>query len=150
MKRNIFKKNFEEDPSDVGIEAERFCKAASIDSEEERFRMWNSFLKQNSDDSLVLIKASMKGFVSGVPENEILKYSELFYKEVLKVFDETDREYAETFYENLSPWVDDFHAELKKIKSLEHEKTKNQETWTKCLTVRQQKLKRKISKPFYQ
>lgn len=114
-KQELFDKQAIRDPESTKFMEKTF--KALIATEEERKKLWASYLNENNQDSVQLIEASMEGFNDdNIKRNEV--YNDLYFKELVNISRKREAEFAKAFYWGLFPNSDDFVYLKRKIEEV--------------------------------
>jgi len=87
------------DPSDKGKKAAFMVEVSKLENKEKN---WKSFVEGNTH-SLDYLRNGMQGFYWRSQKDSLIKYIDLFFDNVKKIFLTKDRQYAEAFFSNLFP-----------------------------------------------
>jgi len=94
----LLKKEKAKDPSDKGNKSAITVEAALLKNKE---KFWNVFIKGKY--SLDYNRAGMRGFYNRIQKPQMLKYSNLFFNNIIQVFEKKDRDSAKAYFDSLFP-----------------------------------------------
>ncbi len=89
------------DPSDRG-QKEAF--ASKVAKPENKKGHWDLFVK-GEGHSLDYLRAGMGRFFSRKQKEDLREFTDLFFREIIKIFEQKDRKYSEDFFDGLFPSV---------------------------------------------
>ena len=97
----LISNELKKDASDIG-QKEAF--SANVAKPENKIEHWKLFVK-GEGQSLDYLRSGMRTFFSRKQKEQLREFSEMFFEEIGKIFNEKNRKYAEDFFESLFPAI---------------------------------------------
>jgi len=143
QKTELFKKVAEKDQSDTMKTMEKKCEAIVADPAKLK-QLWESFLDEKSTESMKIQGAAMEGFNRSIHEEELAKYHQIFFDNILEVFKKKSRESGKEFYYSLFPNKDTLKEYLEKVKDLQTKLPSGEDWLLRILKESSDDLERRI------
>ena len=112
-KKAVLEKQIKKDNSDQAKRVEKQC-FAIMANKEERDILWKKFVVQDQNESEKIMEALMKGFnhEDAYPDNN--RFIDLFFENIVMVYEKSSSVSANSFYDNLYPRSSEIEMLLKK------------------------------------
>ena len=108
----LLEKEKKKDKSDIGVKKAAIAEASKIENKE---KFWKLYLS-GEGKSLDYIMDAMAGFFWKTQKGELKKYVDLFFDEIINVFENHDKRYSNGFFGNLFPMLYPDNETLEKAK----------------------------------